>query len=320
MSDSSFKQHPTRIRFVHLSDPHLQIDENPSALQLISKRLLGWSNWRRNRRHHHRAEILNKITDDIKRQAPDLTLLTGDVANIALPGEFAAAQKWIGSLGSSEQVLFVPGNHDTYVPVPWDEGLGRIAHYMNGMRLGGESGPATNFDDFPYLRQIGPFRFIGLNSSPSTLPGLATGAIGSDQMQRLQTMLVKPDSQPCFTVLLLHHPAVKGVVKRRKALDDDAALTQLIERSAVNLVVHGHAHYPCFTEIIGRTGVVPHIGVASASYAGKGEKPDSNGYRPAAQYHLYTVEKNDGDFSMNLEVRGIDLATNEVDTVKIVNF
>lgn len=285
----------------------------------MSKRLLGWTNWQRNRRHHHRSEILDSIVADIKSQSPEMILLTGDVANIALSEEFQQAAQWVQTLGAPEQVLFVPGNHDTYVAMPWANTLGQLAPYMTGERTPGTNRAATGFDDFPYMRQVGPFRFIGLNTSPSTMPGLATGALGEAQMNRLQSMLQDIEDEAGFTVLMLHHPAVKGVVKRRKALDDGDIFSSVVAKSNVDLVVHGHAHYPYFTQMQSNNGKIPHIGVASASYAGKNENPDSAGYRPAAQYHLYTAEKSGNDFQLKLEVRGFNLKAGKVESLNKID-
>ncbi len=332
---SSKQNHKTvSLTFAHLSDPHLQIQHPPTHRQLWSKRILGWSNWKRNRRHHHRPEILNAITNDISNQSPDMIALTGDVVNIGLASEFIQAVNWIQSLGKPEKVMFVPGNHDTYVRADWDETLGRLAPFMQGRRVHGHGGnvpkegalsgerPASGFDDFPYLRKIGSVNFIGLNSSPSTLPGLATGAIGEQQIERLESILdiiaQENEVSAQAVIVMLHHPAQVGVVQRRKALDDASALSKCLANAGVDLVLHGHAHYPCFSKIIGSNGGIPHIGVASASYAGKGENPDANGYRPAAQYHLYTIKIEGDRVSILLEVRGVDLDTGEVKKIKSI--
>ena len=314
------------IRFAHLSDPHLDIVTPPEPAQLLSKRILGWTNWQRKRRHHHRSEILRKITDDIANAQVDLIALTGDVANIALPGEFERAASWVESLGSPDHVMFVPGNHDTYVELDWEKSLGRLASFMKGARLAehqqtgiDQNRAAESFDDFPYVRQIGPFSFIGLNSSPSTLPGLATGKIGRAQIDRLTQMLQGLEDNS-FKIVMLHHPAVKGIVGRHKSLDDGGALLEILKQNPVDLVIHGHAHFPCFSKIDlpsdNKHRSIPHIGVASASYGGKGENAGENGYRPAAQYHLYTVKKSGAQFELHLEVRGLNLDTGRVEKLE----
>ncbi len=314
----------TDLSFAHLSDPHLPIMTKPQGRELWSKRIIGYSNWSRRRRYQHTSSILQKITDDIAGQNPDLITLTGDVANISLPSEFDQAARWVKSLGTPENLLFVPGNHDNYVRTQWSQTLGQLSAYMSGKREGvdGHYQDRTpeGFDDFPYLRRMGSISFIGVNSSPATLPGLATGALGTPQRERLVRLLNSKEVENSFVVIMLHHPAVKGVVKRRKALDDLEAVHKIIAASKAGLVIHGHAHIPCFETIKGHYGDIPHIGVASASYAGRGEGADEQGYHPAAQYHLYTVKKNGDGFKLSLKVRGLDVVSGNVIDLKDYQF
>src|SRR5665213_941730 len=99
----------------HLSDPHLAPLPKPRWRELIGKRLTGYINWQRSRRFIHDSDVLAKIAADMKAQAPGHIAVTGDIANIALPAEFARGRDWLQSLGSARDVTFVPGNHDIYV-------------------------------------------------------------------------------------------------------------------------------------------------------------------------------------------------------------
>ena len=75
----------------HLSDPHLAPLPRPRAWELAGKRALGFANWLRRRREHHRAEVLDTIIRDLNGVKPDHVALTGDLVNIALDREFAGA-------------------------------------------------------------------------------------------------------------------------------------------------------------------------------------------------------------------------------------
>ena len=299
------------LRIVHLSDPHLPIHIAPTLPQLCSKRILGWLNWQR-RRHHHQPQVLQAICDDIAEQSPDHILVSGDLVNIALPTEFEHALTWLQSLGPGSRVHFAPGNHDTYVKLPFSEGIGRFTPFMMGMRNGEYRAP-TDFDDVPYHLDFGHTAVIALNSSPSTGPGLATGKIGEKQLAYLDKLLADPSLANRCVIVMLHHPAIAGMVSAHKKLLDGQALCDITERHEVDLVIHGHTHVPGYEAINGK---VPHIGVASASYGGKGEAADQDGYLPAAQYHLYTVSPGEAGCSVQLEVRGLDLASGRVSTLK----
>ena len=67
--------------------------------RLIGKRVTGYVNWQRKRRFIHDAEVLAKIVADLKAQAPDHIAVTGDIANIALPDEFARGRDWLREPG-----------------------------------------------------------------------------------------------------------------------------------------------------------------------------------------------------------------------------
>ena len=99
----------------HLSDPHLGPIPTPRLTELINKRGLGLINWYRKRHRHHRADVLDAIVCDMQAQSPDHTAVTGDLVNVSLESEFAAAARWLAQVGTPEQVTLVPGNHDAYI-------------------------------------------------------------------------------------------------------------------------------------------------------------------------------------------------------------
>ncbi|MFQ5564043.1 MAG: metallophosphoesterase family protein [Parvularculaceae bacterium] len=287
------------LRFAHISDPHLPLRVSPPLSAIANKRMLGLINWRRNRSKRHRPEVLDKIACDLADQAPDFTVVTGDVANIALPDEFSIARDWLETLGPPEKVMFLPGNHDAYVRTAWDDTLGVLAAYMAGER-DGEIRTPRGFDDFPFIRRQGSVGFLALNSSPPTAPGLATGRVGPEQRRRMEAGLRALGGEGLLRVVALHHPPMKGILSPRKSLDDADALGASLAAAGAELVIHGHGHKPSFAAIDSARGPIAVHGVASASYAGRAG-------HPAAQYHLYTATRDEaGGFTLELEVRGLD--------------
>ena len=87
-----------------------------AAYQLAGKRGLGYINWHRGRKYIHRRETLDAVTRDLKTIATDHIAVTGDLANLSLPIEYAAARAWLETLGPPRDVTVIPGNHDAYVP------------------------------------------------------------------------------------------------------------------------------------------------------------------------------------------------------------
>ena len=113
----------------HLSDPHLPIPAGAlrPLSQLAGKRSLAYLGWLRKRAGTMPPEPL---LADIAAHRPDHVAVTGDLTNLALPGEFAAARDWLARLGPPARVSAIPGNHDATVPVSWQVGIGRWRPWM----------------------------------------------------------------------------------------------------------------------------------------------------------------------------------------------
>src|ERR1051326_8250615 len=74
-----------------LPAPHLGPIPTPRARELASKRGLGFINWYRGRHAVHRPEVLALVERDIAARHVDHIAVTGDLVNLALAAEFAAA-------------------------------------------------------------------------------------------------------------------------------------------------------------------------------------------------------------------------------------
>src|SRR3974390_2540466 len=103
------------LLLAHVSDPHIPPLPRVRLRDLLGKRALGYTNWVRKRHHMHRAELLERIVEDVARSAPDHIAVTGDLVNLSLPKEYAPARAWLQRLGAPTHVTLVPGNHDAYV-------------------------------------------------------------------------------------------------------------------------------------------------------------------------------------------------------------
>src|SRR6266851_2907134 len=96
----------------HLSDPHLPPLPSPRLRDLAGKRALGYLHWKRNRQKVHKRDVLDALVADMQAQRPDHIAVTGDLVNLALEAEFAPARAWLDSVGASDRVTVIPGNHD----------------------------------------------------------------------------------------------------------------------------------------------------------------------------------------------------------------
>jgi 3',5'-cyclic AMP phosphodiesterase CpdA len=273
----------------HLSDAHLAPLPVPNLAAIRLKQFAGYVNWLRSRRFIHRREVLEKITTDLTAQSPDHVAMTGDIANISLPFEFARGRDWLGGLGAPEAVSFVPGNHDIYVP-----GAEKLASQYFGAHMRGDSGEIG----FPYLRRRGTIALIGLCSGVPTDLFHACGGLGPDQLARLAVILDAQKKADAFRVVLIHHPPLSKSAQRKRLLDADG-LMRVIAAHGAELLLHGHDHLHMLNWLQGPNGTrVPAVGVPSASSApGKG-KAD-------AAYKLYRVDGAPNAWNCEMISRGI---------------
>ena len=302
----------TGTRFAHFTDLHLPAPAPPGLRDLLGKRALGHLSWQSKRQWRHALSALEALAEDRRRQQCDIDIITGDVVNISLPSEFVAARKWLMEHFNSERTVLAPGNHDAYVRVRWADGLGHFSAYMRGVRHDDpEPRPPQSAADFPFVRVVGDVCFIVLNSAAPTGPGLATGRLGAAQLARLRQELTSAADAGLCRVIALHHPVAKGVVSRRKGLDDGPALRALLAETGAELVIHGHAHRPTWSVVETPRGPRPAVGGGSASHS------HGFGHYTPARYTLFSIARApDGGWRIGAIVRQLDPADRTVKTVE----
>jgi len=264
----------------HLSDIHLAPLPRPAFHDLMTKRVLGYINWRR-RRIGHRREVLDRLMDDLLAQEPDHIAMTGDLVNIALPEEFRAARRWLESIGGPETITVIPGNHDAYVPFLRNPWVANWEPYMlanEGGLVYTESHPHA----FPFVRLLGDIALVCLSTARPTMPAMSSGRLGRTQRQRTGEILEQLDREGYCRVVLIHHPPLPGLTDWRRALHDAAAFRELLMEKGAELVLHGHNHRVMTTMLEGRGGPIPIIGAPSASFA----SPDPN---KTARFNLFSI-------------------------------
>jgi len=281
----------------HLSDPHLGPIPTPRARELANKRGLGFINWYRGRHAIHRPEVLALLERDIAERNADHIAVTGDLVNLALTAEFAAAHQWLARLGPPERVTVVPGNHDAYVRAAAAHPLRYWGDYMRGDADGPLTTPGAA-THFPFVRRRGPLALVGLSTAVPTGPLMATGRLGADQLMRLADTLEALGREGVFRVVLIHHPPLSRPSQHLKRLIDAGALRRIIAQHGAELVLHGHAHLHLLAWLDGPNGRVPAVGVPSASAA-----EDRHGH-PAA-YNLYTIERAGNGWRCEAVTRGV---------------
>jgi 3',5'-cyclic AMP phosphodiesterase CpdA len=274
----------------HLSDPHLPPLPAPTLRELAGKRALGYLNWTRNRRKVHRREVLDALMSDMQAQTPNHIAITGDLVNLALEAEFEPARTWLESVGTTDRVTVIPGNHDAYVRATQHRFAEVWRDYLG-------SDEASDGVTFPSLRRRGLLALISLSSAVPTPPLMATGWLGRSQLDALDRILARLAAEQAFRVLLVHHPLRSD--SRTKRLTDSSELLALLNRHGVELILHGHDHVHSTIWIDGPAGKIPAVGVPSASAV-------AHGRYPAAAYNLFSIAREGAAWRCEQTVRSID--------------
>ena len=284
----------------HLSDVHLSPLPSVSLPDLLSKRFIGYLSWHLRRKSIHESAILQAVINDIKTRAPDHVALTGDLINISLLKEFDQATDWLSSFGAPDWISFVPGNHDTYVKLPWEPGLAKWSGHMTGdlnmpsTRLSGNIAMA-----FPYVRQRKNIALVGLSSAINARWNKAGGTLGTRQLEALEQTLINLHQRGFYRIIMIHHPPLPGQAIDRKALSDASELKQVLQTAGAELVLHGHNHKDMHARLETATGMAHIFGVPSASV-----KKTSN--KPAAAWYQYQIRRNKGEWQTDIEIRSFD--------------
>jgi hypothetical protein len=161
--------------------------------------------------------------------------------------------------------------------------MGLWGDYMTGdlMVKGATTLPHVSIP-FPYVRQRRNIAMIGVSTAISSRPGQAIGTLGPAQIEALASTLANLRNRGFYRILMIHHPPLPGLAKRRKALTDAADLAGVLQDEGCDLVVHGHNHETMRNRLASRHGPVNILGAPSATSSG------ARGTEPAAwnEFHI----------------------------------
>ncbi len=313
----------------HVSDLHLTPVPFPLGEGL--KPALGWINWRR-KPGAHDAAIAARTIAAVAAARPDHVALTGDLIELGLPSEYAAAGAALAEFGDPERVSWAPGNHDVYTPQAevrlqailggWLARRGEVAAAAAGEGAeapaetilplsrpsadlpppgGSRAVPAQHVGEgdlrgrFPRLDLVGRAAVVTLCSGTPTWLFSAEGELGRDQLARLDALLAGLDRSAHLPVIAIHHPPHAPGLSRLKRLRDGEALMAILARHGCPLVLHGHLHRACDISWTGEGRTIRLAGAPSASSAGR------HGDDPAG----FTLVHVDADLGFRLERRTV---------------
>lgn len=221
------------MRLAHISDTHFGTEEAP---------------------------ICAALRNDLRREPPDLLVLTGDITQRARQAQFRAARAFIDGLGPIPS-LVLPGNHD----LPLFDLLTRFV------------------EPYRYFQ-----RYLGVDLAPAW-QGIEVAVVGVNSTRRwrhkhgeLPAELVASVAerlaaltQP-FKIVALHHPlAVIDPADRRNRVRGAEAALDAWTAAGADLFVAGHIHLP-YCVLVGqrRPAVVLQAGTA-VSRRRRGRQPNS---------------------------------------------
>lgn len=258
------------MRIAHLSDLHVLALDGAGPARFLNKRFTGWVNLKVKRNHKHRPGHVRAVAREITRANVDQVIVTGDLTNLALEGEFEAVRNLLEQeLGlPHDRITVVPGNHDLYT-----SGAMRSKRFCSYFQPYIESDLPELAADlplgrFPFVKLRGPVAIIGLSSAVPRLPLVASGELGRQQLEALSRILAHDEVKRRTPVIALHHPAHNPSSPYElfmRGLSDADALVETLAHLHHGLVLHGHLHVRQKKPIVTRVGEIPCVGATSAS-------------------------------------------------------
>ena len=233
------------LRIAHLSDPHVL---SPGRVEwrkiLFNKRITGYANLVLRRGRVYRREYLLAVLEAATAWA-DQVVVTGDITNLSLEGEYDEARRLLDSLGRGAEVTVVPGNHDIYLPSIQREH--RFPRYFGKFLASDlpECAVRLQAGSYPCVKLRGPAAIIALSSAVPRPPFVASGTVGEAQLAALEKVLAHPEVARRTPVILIHHPPVDRrirLARLRDGLVDAASLRRSLAPLARGLVLFGHLH------------------------------------------------------------------------------
>jgi len=232
------------FRLAHLSDTHVLSPEGVHWRELFfNKRVTGWANTRLSRGRVYRRRYLEAVLDEATRA--DHVVITGDVTNLALEGEYVEAVRLLASRAVRTEITVVPGNHDLYLPSIRREGRFE-RHFAPFVRSDfPELGVSVDAGTYPFVKLRGPAAIIGLSSAVPRPPFVSAGRLGRQQLRALEAILARPEVRDRIPVILIHHPPADSrarLLQLRDGLVDAASLREVLAPLPRGLVLFGHLH------------------------------------------------------------------------------
>ncbi|WP_022853612.1 metallophosphoesterase family protein [Thermodesulfatator atlanticus] len=242
---------------IHFSDLHLSV-EAPPPRKLLGRRALGFLRWKLSRGRKHSLEPLMALQKWLAAAQVSQVVITGDLVHLGLPEEFSLAKDFLERLGPPEKIFLVPGNHDFYVPEPFEKTFAKWSPYLH----------LDESRDYPTVLKKEHYALIGLDTTCPNVPPFAMGELGDKQLARLKDVLKTLREAGLVRILALHHPPLPGMISTLKALKETTELAELLREEGLEIVLFGHTHKIIRGYYETRLGKSLFLGAPSLTYVG----------------------------------------------------
>ncbi len=233
------------FRIAHVSDLHVFSQTGVDLWRvLFNKRVTGYANLVMRRARAYRRDYLLAVLA-AAATAGDHLVVTGDVTNLSLEGEYEEAVRLLTEAARSTEVTVIPGNHDVYLPKIHKQG--RFPHHFGGFMESDLPAMAIDLPSgrFPSVKLRGPAAIIGLTSAVPRPPFVSAGHVGQAQLTALKEILLHPEVARRTPVVLVHHSPFDARVRLeqlRGGLVDAGALRATLAPLTRGLLLYGHLH------------------------------------------------------------------------------
>lgn len=231
------------LRLAHFSDVH--VSAKPLGWRradYFNKRLTGWANLRflgRAKHFHDADKVLATLMSDVQREKPDCMVFSGDATGLGFENELAGVVRLmkVGDVRAALGIA-VPGNHDYYTAE--EAASGRFERHFDAWQQG------ERVDDhrYPFAQSIDGFWLVAVNSSTANQGMMdASGAVGPEQLARLEALLNRLSAKP--RILVTHYPVCLANGHREKRLHGLRDLPEVLDTirgKGICLWLHGHRH------------------------------------------------------------------------------
>ncbi len=248
------------MRIVHFSDIHAGGCVK-DLRGIFDKRLLGTLNHFLRRRHKHVWGRVERAVTLIKQLNPDIVVCTGDLTTLGEPSEFEQAFEALAPLAADKrfELLYVPGNHDCYVPrKECQQSLRQMFHMLNRERW--------TLDELPLSFAFQQARFLLVNQAVPAPLYASWGQITRRTETWIGEHFAAGDGRD---ILVSHYPLFDPDGYRlswRRRCKNSECLENAYRNGRIRLALCGHIHTPFVRE---ESDGTMEICAGSLTFAGK---------------------------------------------------